>query len=210
MRRSPSPPRHAAHRLHGLALFAALLLLAGCASLNSLASDVNSYSHWPAGRQPSTYAFERLPSQQAQPQQQDTLEAAARDALAQAGFSEAADAASADVSVQVSARVTRQDYGGLYDDPFAWRGSLWYGRGFGHWWGPGFGLSYQSPRYEREVSMLIRDRRSGEVLYETRASNDGLSSGNDEMLAAMFAAALKDFPQTAVNPRRITVPLATR
>ena len=210
MLRSLSPPRHAARWLHGLALFAALLLLAGCASLNSLASDVNSYSHWPAGRQPSSYVFERLPSQQANPQQQDALEAAARDALAQAGFSEAADAAGADVSVQVSARVTRQDYGGFYDDPFAWRGSLWYGRGFGHWWGPGFGLSYQSPRYEREVSMLIRDRKSGDVLYETRASNDGLSSGDSETLAAMFAAALKDFPQTAVNPRRVTVPLATR
>jgi hypothetical protein len=210
MRPSPSPPRHAARWLQMLALCAGLLLLAGCASLNSLASDVNSYSHWPAGRQPSSYVFERLPSQQANPQQQDALEAAARDALAQAGFSEAPDAASADVSVQVSARVTRQDYGGLYDDPFAWRGSLWYGRGFGHWWGPGFGLGYQSPRYEREVSMLIRDRKSGDVLYETRASNDGLSSGDNDTLAAMFAAALKDFPQTAVNPRRVTVPLAAR
>jgi hypothetical protein len=209
MLRSLSPPRHAALWPHGLALFAALLLLAGCASLNSLASDVNSYSHWPAGRQPSSYVFERLPSQQANPQQQDALEAAARDALMQAGFSEAADGSSADVSVQVSARFTRQDYG-YYDDPFYWRGSMWYGRGFGHWWGPGFGLSYQSPRYEREVSMLIRDRKSGDVLYETRASNDGLSSGDSETLAAMFAAALKDFPQTAVNPRRVTVPLAAR
>ena len=207
---SPSSPDRAARWLHLLALGASLLLLAGCASLNSLASDVNSYSHWPAGRQPSSYVFERLPSQQANPEQQDALEAAARDALAQAGFSEAADAAGADVSVQVSARVTRQDYGGFYDDPFAWRGSLWYGRGFGHWWGPGFGLSYPSPRYEREVSMLIRDRKSGDVLYETRASNDGLSSGDSETLAAMFAAALKDFPQTAVNPRRVTIPLATR
>jgi hypothetical protein len=210
MLRSLSPHRHAARWLQGLALLAALWLLAGCASLNSLASDVNSYSHWPAGRQPSSYVFERLPSQQANPQQQDALEAAARDALMQAGFSEAADGASADVSVQVSARFTRQDYGGYYDDPFAWHGGMWYGRGFGRWWGPGFGLSYQSPRYEREVSMLIRDRKSGDVLYETRASNDGLSSGDSETLAAMFAAALKDFPQTAVNPRRVTVPLATR
>jgi hypothetical protein len=194
--------------LQGL-LLVALLLLGGCAGLRSVDSDVNSYSHWPAGRQPASYFFERLPSQQANPQQQEALEAAARDALAQAGFTEAADAASADVSVQVSARVTRQDYG-LYDDPFAWRGSLWYGRGFGHWWGPGFGLSYQSPRYEREVALLMRDRKTGEVLYETRANNEGLSGGDSETLAAMFAAALKDFPQTAVNPRRVTIPLATR
>ena len=183
-------------------LAVALLALGGCAGLRTVESDVSSYSHWPAGRQASSYAFERLPSQQANPQQQDALEAAARDALAQAGFSEAAESASADVSVQVSARVTRQDYT-IYDDPFAWRGSLWYGHGFGHWWGPGLSMSYQSPRYER-------DRRSGEVLYETRASNNGPSWGDGETLAAMFAAALKDFPQTAVNPRRVSIPLAAR
>ena len=207
MPRSLSLPLRAALRAALLAV--ALLALGGCAGLRTVESDVSSYSHWPAGRQASSYAFERLPSQQANPQQQDALEAAARDALAQAGFSEAADAASAEVSVQVSARVTRQDYT-IYDDPFAWRGSLWYGHGFGHWWGPGLSMSYQSPRYEREVALLIRDRRSGEVLYETRASNNGPSWGDGETLAAMFAAALKDFPQTAVNPRRVSIPLAAR
>ena len=202
-------PRSLSLPLRAALLAVALLALGGCAGLRTVESDVSSYSHWPAGRQASSYAFERLPSQQANPQQQDALEAAARDALAQAGFSEAADAAGADVSVQVSARVTRQDYT-IYDDPFAWRGSLWYGHGFGHWWGPGLSMSYQSPRYEREVALLIRDRRSGEVLYETRASNNGPSWGDGETLAAMFAAALKDFPQTAVNPRRVSIPLAAR
>ena len=202
-------PRCLSLPLRAALLAVALLALGGCAGLRTVESDVSSYSHWPAGRQASSYAFERLPSQQANPQQQDALEAAARDALAQAGFSEAADASSADVSVQVSARVTRQDYT-IYDDPFAWRGSLWYGHGFGHWWGPGLSMSYQSPRYEREVALLIRDRRSGEVLYETRASNNGPSWGDGETLAAMFAAALKDFPQTAVNPRRVSIPLAAR
>ena len=207
-RRPPNESTSLARWLHGLALLFALLLGTGCASLNKIDSDVNSYSHWPAGREPSTYAFERLPSQQAQPEQQDQLEQAARDALAKAGFTEASDPAASDVTVQVSARVTRQDYS-LYDEPFGWRGGLWYGRG--RWWGgPGFGLSYQSPRYEREVALLIRDRRSGEALYETRASSDGLSSGNEQLLAAMFEAALKDFPQPAVNPRRISVPLAAR
>jgi hypothetical protein len=202
-------PRSLSLPLRAALLAVALLALGGCAGLRTVESDVSSYSHWPAGRQASSYAFERLPSQQANPQQQDALEAAARDALAQAGFSEAAEAAGADVSVQVSARVTRQDYT-IYDDPFAWRGSLWYGHGFGHWWGPGLSMSYQSPRYEREVALLIRDRRSGEVLYETRASNNGPSWGDGETLAAMFAAALKDFPQTAVNPRRVSIPLAAR
>ena len=187
-----------------LACAAALLALAGCATLQSVTSDVSSYSHWPEGRRPSTYAFERLPSQQANPAEQDAVEAAARDALAQAGFTEAADPASADVSVQVSSRLTRVDY----EDPFYWHGGYWWGPGWGPWWGPSFSMNYTTPRYQREVALLIRDRKSGTVLYETRASNQGLSAGDGRTLAAMFAAALKDFPHTAVNPRSITVPLA--
>ena len=190
------------------ALAAPLLLAAGCAGLNRLDSDVNSYSHWPAGRQPTTFAFERLPSQQAQPAQQDQLEQAARDALAKAGFTEATAAGQSDVTVQVGLRVNRQDSYPYYDGPFGWRGSFWYGRG-GWWGGPGASLAYQSTRYEREVAVLIRDRKTGEALYETRASSDGLTSGDEATLAAMFEAALKDFPQPAVNPRRVSVPLAS-
>ena len=51
----------------------------GCASLNDIDADVSSFSRWPAGRAPATYAFERLlPSQQTQPQQAQMLEDAAR------------------------------------------------------------------------------------------------------------------------------------
>ena len=47
-----------------LSLLIAAASLAGCASLNSLTSEVSSYSQWPADRKPGSYAFERLPSQQ--------------------------------------------------------------------------------------------------------------------------------------------------
>jgi hypothetical protein len=39
--------------------------LSGCASLNTVVSDVSSYGQWPTQRKPNTYRFERLPSQQA-------------------------------------------------------------------------------------------------------------------------------------------------
>jgi hypothetical protein len=42
-------------------------------------------------------------------------------------------------------------------------------------------------------------------LYELWARNDGTSYGNQEVLEAMFSAALKDFPEPAVNPRRILI-----
>ncbi len=182
---------------------ASLLGLAGCAGLNRIDSTVSSHSQWPAGRAPGSYVFERLPSQQAQPAMQEMLEAAARDALAHAGFAEAGDAASADVNVQVGARLQRYD-------PSPWADPFWYRWGWGWprygWWGPP-PMMMDSPRYEREVALLMRDRRTGQVLYETRAANESLSAGDGATYAAMFAAALKDFPQPAVNPRRVSIPL---
>lgn len=183
-------------------------LLAGCASTQRLDSEVNSYSQWPSGRQPATYSFERLPSQQANAQEQATLEQAARPALAGAGFTEAAAGAAADVSVQVGLRVTRQERSG-WDDPFLWHGGFGYGRGRGGWlWGPSLSLNYSTPRYDQEVQVLIRDARSGQALYETRASHDSYAQPEPVVLRAMFEAALKDFPLQALNPRRVVVPLA--
>jgi hypothetical protein len=54
---------------------------------------------------------------------------------------------------------------------------------------------------------MIRDRKTGQVLYESRAANEGLTGPDGATFAAMFEAALRDFPQPAVNPRRVSVPL---
>jgi len=52
--------------------------------------------------------------------------------------------------------------------------------------------------------MLIRDRKTGQALFEGHATNEGGTSGIDALLPAMYEAVLKDFPQGGVNPRRIT------
>ena len=193
----------------------ALAALAGCAALTSVDSDVSSYSRWPAGRQPTTYAFERLPSQQAHPQHAQVLEDSARRAIEGAGFVPAAEGAVPDVSIQLGARITETDRS-PFDDPF------WYGpggsfhRAFGYgrygrpFWGPSWRYGYWGPSaydlpyYEREVAVLIRDKRSGEPLYEARANSDGTSSTAATVLPAMFGAALKDFPNGgATNPHRV-------
>jgi hypothetical protein len=181
-------------------------VLSGCAAMDSVVSDVSSYSHWPAERKPTTYSFERLPSQQANPRNQEILETAARDALASLGFTEASDAGSSDVLVQLSGRVTRYDPP-LWNDPFFYPGAWgpWWGPGWG--WHSGIGMRHDFPRYDHEVAVLIRDRRTGQSLYETRASNGSIASADARTWAAMFEAALKDFPQAAVNPRRISIPL---
>ena len=184
-------------------IFVALVLLGACATTRQLDNDVSTFSQWPAGRKPTSYAFERLPSQQARAEQQQQLEDAARGAVEAAGFSAAAEDKEADVSVQVGARAFGTERV-FYDDPFWWRGgmSMRWRRGY---YSPAWGIHYTSPVYEREVALLIRDRKSGQPLYEARASNATGSSSGAAILAAMFEAAMKDFPSPAVNPRRVTV-----
>jgi len=184
---------------------AALALLAGCAALRSVASDVSTFGDWPADRKPGSYAFDRLPSQQAQPAEADAAEAAVRPALAKAGFVPAAAGQPPDVLVQVGVRLTRTDYS-------PWGDPLWWPGGYGYWRrGPwigspwAFGARYEASRYEREAALLIRDRASGKPLFEARASNEGGTTGDGETLSAMFEAALMDFPKTGVNPRRVVV-----
>ena len=188
-----------------IALGLAAAVLGGCAALKSVTSDVSSFGDWPADRRPGTYAFERLPSQAARPGDADALEAAARPALAKAGFQPAAEGGTPDVLVQVGARTSLNDRQ-LWDDPLWWSGGFGYWRR-GPWRGPywGIGMRYDAARYEREVAILLRDRASGKPLFEARASNEGSAGASAAVLAAMFEAALLDFPKTGVNPRQVTV-----
>jgi hypothetical protein len=197
--------------------------LAGCASLNNVESDVSSFSRWPAARSPSTYAFERLPSQQANPQQAQMLEDAARPAVEAAGFTPAAEGTAPDVTVQLGARITAYETS-PWDDPF-WYGPYWH-RPYGYWgrpfWGPYYGpylgpywgpyhyYGYWGPhtytRYEHEVAILIRDKKTAEPLYEARALSGGNWAGTSTVLPAMFVAALRDFPAgSPTNPHRVVV-----
>jgi hypothetical protein len=198
------------------------LLLGGCAAFNSLHTEVSTYGAWPADRKPSTYAFERLPSQQVHPDREPMLENAARSALEATGFHAVSDPQQADYLMQVGAKVSSSDPW-IYNDPLFWRGGWAYGRwgrgpyggGFGGFSGPfdpGYGGAYGFGAYDRtfdrEVALIIRDRKTGQLLYEARASSSGPSPAFDYLLPAMFSAALSDFPSTGPNPRQVTVPLS--
>ena len=190
-----------------LTLLLAAAALSGCAALNSVTSDVSSFGEWPSARKPGTFAFERLPSQQTRAAETDALEAAARPALLKAGFTAVAAGAEPEVLVQVGSRVGRSEP--------TWAAPIWWGGSFGYyrhgpWIGPRWGLNYQydALRYDREVAVLIRDRSSGKPLFEARASNEGIASNaSGNTLAAMFEAAMLDFPRLGMNPRRVSVPL---
>ena len=193
-------------RLAWLAV-AGVLLLSGCAAFDSLTAYVSSTGDWPAERKPGPFAFERLPSQQAQAEDTAALEAAALGALLKAGFTPVAPGQEPEVLVQVGAR-DRLIGVQVWDDPLWWRG------GFGSWrYGPWMGSSWgwsgwtQVPRYEREVALLIRARSDGRPMFETRAASEGNSAPGPRVLAAMYDAALMDFPRLGLNPRRVVVPL---
>ena len=192
-----------------------LLLLGGCASTRLVDSDVQSFSQLRALPAPPTYRFERTLSQQAQPAQQDALEAQALQALTKVGMQHMASGPAA-YRVQVQARMQRELQPYWYDPWDNWHGP-WGGMGWGlgtGWGGRGGfygGLSMRFPpptQYQREVTLVLRDAASASVVYETHAVHDGIWSDSPAVFAAMLDAALTGFPTPPVGPRRVNVEIA--
>ena len=197
-----------------LGVAALTIALGGCAALNNVHSEVSTFGPWPAERKPATFAFERLPSQAAHPEHQQQLEDAARGAIEAAGFRAAPDLASAEYLMQVGARVSSSDPW-IYNEPLFWRGGWRYGYGrFGRgpYWGGLYGSGFygfpNSATFDREVALLIRDRKTGQLLYEARATNSGPSASIDHLLPAMFEAAMKGFPMAGPNPHPVVTQIS--
>ena len=194
--------------LAGGAVALAALGLGGCAAMRSISFDVSSFGEWPAGRSAGSYAFERLPSQQARAAETALLEDSARPALAKAGFLPVAEGQTPDVLVQVGARVGRAD-GPLWDDPLWWRGGFGSFR-YGPWGGPRWALTFRQDfgRYEHQAAVLLRDRASGKPVFEARAVHESSTELTSKgTLGLMFEAALMDFPKLGMNPRTVVLQL---
>lgn len=184
--------------------------LGGCA-VTRLDTVVHTAGSWPAARVPAGFAFQRLPSQQADAPQQDRVEADALPAIEQAGFKPAA-AELAEVLVQVAARAIQVSnligepaFGPLWPGVGVY-GGRWHGAGWSYGAGWGYGTGWAGSYYAYEAAVLIVDARSGQTLYETRARCDGRwpDPGGWQ---ALFRAAMKDFPLNAVSPRRVIIDL---
>lgn len=200
-------PTHTLRRALGAAVLAIGTLLSGCAALNTVTSEVSTHGQWPAGRPAGTYAIERLPSQQPPTPQQDEVEQAAHQGLQAAGFRPAPEGATPEYTVQIGARITRQDRA-PWDDPLWWHpmGYRWYAPwpgAYSPFWA--WHMRADRPEYLREVGLLIRDKASTQPLYEARARTDGVTAGSSALLAAMFTAAMKDFPATRPEPHDVSI-----
>lgn len=196
-------------RLLGVAM--AVVLMSGCASVQSISVDVAAFGGWPQGRAPGRYAIDRLPSQQQAGAVYGPVEAAARMTLEGLGFEPAIGADTADVLVQVGARRARvldpwaSDWG-WYGGRYGWRGGPW-GWPRGPFWGPGPMFPYDATLDQSEVALLLVDRASRQVLYEAHVRHESRVGGGDALLPSLFGAALQGFPQLATGERRVAVPL---
>ncbi|OYU29758.1 MAG: hypothetical protein CFE39_17035 [Comamonadaceae bacterium PBBC2] len=185
-------------------------LLSGCATVRRIDSDVVSVSAAPSGMnlQGAKYRFERLPSQANNPEA-GLAEQQAEAAMMAVGL--VRDDANAQISVLVGFAGTQYlaDAWGRPLPPGAWSpfyGSLSVGRGVGPHMGLGMGMRFPPPtQYRREVSLLMRDLKSGQVVYETRAVHDGVWSDSTPVFATLFQAALANFPNPPAGLRRVFI-----
>jgi hypothetical protein len=191
------------HR-HLLALCLAAMLGA-CASTPPEAT-VQVFTAQPRLAAGSTYRYERLPSQAAQPSQAE-LEAAADALLARAGLRR--DGATARLAVQLT---TYRQEPPPYDSGWGWG---WGGPAVGIGIGGGsrgsfggVGLSFPigggGLRSTQHVDVQVRDLSSGQVVFQSRAS-----SGSGASAVSLLQAALRDFPNTPPGSRQVPLADAT-
>lgn len=199
----------------------ALIALAGALSAcatgpRTVDAEVRTSAAQPPGAsvlQGARYRFERGQVVAGQPAP-EKLEAMAQAALARVGV--VRDDARPRVSVQVGGYVSAywidewgRGYGGMSNPRVALNVGI--GRG---WHGGGLGLGFgwpmwdpSIPAYVSEVSLLMRDLNTGQIVYDTRARHDGPWHDTENVLAALFVAALEGYPQPAQMVRRVAVPL---
>lgn len=184
-----------------------VLVLTACAGLRTVDTDVTAFSQWknaPPG--PNTaYRFERLPSQQLPQEQQDAVELAARAALAKVGMELNPAAPRYAVQVVTSSQSVSDGYSG-FSGPGVFLGG---GRGGGGG-GVGVGLSFPlgrgaSPAVRHDLTMVMREVATQQLVFETRASHGGTTSDKLAVLPAMMDAALRGFPEPPAGTRRINV-----
>lgn len=188
-------------------LLTAALLLGGCSSMRLVESQVRTST--PAEAAPieagARYRFERLPSQT------DAVENDSIDAIAEAELQEVGlvrDDKAARYSVQITTRM-ESFYVDDWGRPYSGRTSIFIGTGGGYYGAGtmiGMGMRFPPPsQYRHEVTLLIRDLQSNQVVYETRATHEGPWNDRYNVLRATLAAALKDFPTPPAGPRRVKV-----
>ncbi|WP_027015235.1 hypothetical protein [Comamonas composti] len=194
---------------YAMALMAAALL-SGCASVREVQSTVQSYSTLEALPSPPTYRLELLPSQREVPTQFATVESQAQQALARVGLTRDDSHAGLVVQIGAEARYARDYASWPYYDPW---GPRWgWGMGFGRGgWGMGFGgnFMFDGPplEYYRAVSIVMRNARTQQIVYETSARRQDIWTDDPAIFGILFDAALTGFPKPPQGARVVRTTL---
>lgn len=199
--------RNTSYRWLGIAALTATALLTGCTTVREVNSSVRSFSSLNAVPTPATYRLETLPSQQGQ-MNFPAIEAQAQHALAHVGLMR--DDSRANLVVQISATARHgRDYASWpYYDPY-WgpRWGMGMGMGFGRGMGFGFGgnMMMNSPplEYYRAVSIVMRDIKTQQIVYETSAQRQDVWTDDAAMFGILFDAALTGFPKPPQGQRNV-------
>lgn len=146
-----------------------------------------------------------------EPGQMDSarLQQLAETELARHGLVHAPDQAR--LSVEVSGRVQAYWVDG-WGHPHGSLSRMTFGIGVARGgWGFGLGgplwVDDSVPAYASELTVIMRDVQSGQIVYDSRARHDGRWHNTDAVLAALMAAALQGYPEPPQGTRRVDVPL---
>ncbi|MGQ0710384.1 MAG: hypothetical protein ACT4NV_11610 [Rhodoferax sp.] len=181
----------------------ACALLAGCALPRMIDSEVHAYAGPAGATQGAGFAFARLPSQQAQPERQDRLEAMAQAALQEAGLHPEA-AAQARYRVEVALQI--DPISNPYRASQRRRDPVVRPDGSLVLPAPSLLLDLDPPWWRHSVHLVLRSS-SGEVAYDTSATFDGPWSDSERLVPVLLRAALRDYPAPPTAVRKVVIEL---
>ena len=210
--------------ISGFLALCCVLFLSGCSTMRVIESQVQTSTQWPTGSaapKQALFRWERLPAD-VNSVQAGWAEVELEAVLTPLGWTR--NDVDAQYSVWVGVRTAEfitDAWGRPVRGP--WVNHLHIGIGSGYrprgmstniGWSVG-GPVYPGIRpgfppavaYAQEVSIIIRDLKTSQVVYQTKASHDGPWADHPTILRAIMGSALQGFPQPSVMNRRVDTTL---
>ena len=207
------------------------LLLSGCNSMRIIESQVQTSTQWPTGTNSQTttpatafFRHDRLPAD-VNSLQAGWAEVELEAALKPLGWTR--NDIEAQYSVWIGVRAAEfiaDPWGRPVRSPWVNRFNMSIGTGYrpngpglGVGWGVGWGVGMNTGMragfpppsgYAQEVSIIIRDLKTSNVVYQTKAAHEGPWSDHQNILRVMIVAALQGFPNPSAPNRRVDTTIA--
>ena len=193
------------------------LLLSGCNSMRIIESQVQTSTQWPVTASQSTapakafFRLDRLPAD-VNNLQAGWAEVELEAALAPLGWTRNDTQAQYTIWIGVrAAEFIADPWGRPVRGPWVNRFNISIGTGYrphGVGWGLGMNscmrAGFPPPSgYAQEVSIIIRDLQTSNVVYQTKAMHEGPWTDHQNIWRAMIGAALQGFPNPSVLNRRV-------